>query len=62
MSQQSPGGARPPGDDPNLSVDGARQRRGPFWIEEPRWFWALTALVLVLGLALFLIAVAFDRP
>jgi hypothetical protein len=54
-----------PGDgaqDPNSSAGGAHQRWGPFWIEEPRWFWALAGLTFVLGLILFLLAVGFDRP
>lgn len=49
-------------EDPNSSVGGARQRWGPFWIEEPRWFWALASLTFLLGLVLFLLAVGFDRP
>lgn len=48
--------------DPNASVAGARQRWGPFWIEEPRWYWALAILTLLVGLLLFLLAVGFDRP
>ncbi|MGB6772144.1 MAG: hypothetical protein WBF51_09120 [Candidatus Dormiibacterota bacterium] len=48
--------------DPNSSVAGARQRWGPFWIDEPRWYWALAILTLLVGLALFLLAVGFDRP
>lgn len=48
--------------DPNSSVGGARQRKGPFWMEEPHWFWALAAITFLLGLALFLLAVGFDRP
>lgn len=48
--------------DPNVSVGGARQRRGPFWLEEPRWYWGLATVTFLLGLALFLLAVGFDRP
>ncbi|MGC1184600.1 MAG: hypothetical protein WBA31_05530 [Candidatus Dormiibacterota bacterium] len=62
MSQAHPGGKSAPADDPNLSIAGARQRRGPFWMEEPRWFWLLSLLVFGLGLVLFLVAVGFDRP
>ncbi|MGC2191533.1 MAG: hypothetical protein WA751_04295 [Candidatus Dormiibacterota bacterium] len=62
MSQQRAGGNPPPGDDPNRSIAGARQRRGPFWVEEPGWFWVLASLTFLLGLALFLVAVGFDRP
>jgi hypothetical protein len=43
-------------------VGGARQRRGPFWIDEPRWYWVLAGLTFLLGAALFLLAVGFDRP
>jgi hypothetical protein len=60
---QHPGSGPPPADDdPNLSIAGARQRKGPFWIEEPRWFWAAAALVFGLGVLLFLVALGFDRP
>lgn len=62
VSQESPGGKSVPADDPNLSVAGARQRRGPFWMEEPHWFWLLSLLVFGAGLVLFLVAVGFDRP
>lgn len=48
--------------DPNSSVAGARQRWGPFWIDEPRWYWALAILTFLVGLVLFLLAVGFDRP
>lgn len=62
VSRYLPGVAPPPADDPNLSVAGARQRRGPFWLEEPRWFWVLALLTFLLGLSLFLVALGFDRP
>lgn len=42
--------------------DPAGRRRGPFWIDEPSWFWALAGLALLLGLVLFLVAVGFDPP
>jgi hypothetical protein len=48
--------------DPNSSVAGARQRWGPFWIDEPRWYWALAILTFLVGLILFLLAVGFDHP
>ncbi|HVC23592.1 MAG TPA: hypothetical protein VNH82_09245 [Candidatus Dormibacteraeota bacterium] len=48
--------------DPNLSTGGARQRKGPFWIDEPGWYWVLATLIFLLGAALFLVAVGFDRP
>ncbi|MGH7609984.1 MAG: hypothetical protein ACREOD_08660 [Candidatus Dormibacteria bacterium] len=51
-----------PGADPNRTQGGARQRRGPFWLEEPGWFWALAALTFAAGAILFLVAVGFDRP
>lgn len=53
------GGASP---DPNRSVGGAHQRKGPFWLEEPHWFWALAGFTFLLGLVLFLVAMGFDRP
>lgn len=62
VSQQSFGGNPPSPEDPNLSVAGARQRKGPFWMEEPRWFWLLACITFLLGLVLFLVAVGFDRP
>jgi hypothetical protein len=62
VSQHSSGRDPSSAEDPNLSVAGARQRRGPFWMEEPRWFWMLAAVVFALGLVLFLLAVGFDRP
>jgi len=43
-------------------VAGARQRWGPFWIDEPRWYWGLAILTVLVGLVLFLLAVGFDRP
>ncbi len=61
----SAGAAAPEPDrvqDPNRSVDGARQRWGRFWIEEPRWYWALALAIFLLGLLVFLLAVGFDRP
>ncbi|MGA7171994.1 MAG: hypothetical protein WCB86_06325 [Candidatus Dormiibacterota bacterium] len=51
-----------PSRDPNTSVAGAHQRRGPFWMEEPHWFWVLAVAIFLLGAALFLVAVGFDRP
>ncbi|MGH7640418.1 MAG: hypothetical protein ACREOL_05860 [Candidatus Dormibacteria bacterium] len=52
----------PPESDPNRSIGGAHQRRAGFWLEEPRWFWLAATLTFALGLALFLLAVGFDRP
>ncbi len=49
-------------DDPNRSVGGARRRLGPFWIEEPAWFWAAWAVLVVAGVALFVLAMSFDHP
>ncbi|MGH7611871.1 MAG: hypothetical protein ACREN4_07620 [Candidatus Dormibacteria bacterium] len=51
-----------PGSDPNRVERGARQRLGRFWLEEPHWFWAVAGLTFLAGLALFLLAVGFDRP
>ena len=51
-----------PSPDPNTSVGGAHQRLGPFWMEEPRWFWVVATITFLLGVALFLVAVGFDRP
>jgi len=48
--------------DPNSSRHGARQRIGPFWIDEPHWFWAAEALILLLAIALFAVALGFDHP
>jgi hypothetical protein len=48
--------------DPNRTVAGARQRLGPFWIEEPRWYWLLFALILLVAVALFGLALGFDHP
>lgn len=62
MSQPRSGASPTTTDDPNLSVAGARQRKGPFWLEEPSWFWILASITFVAGLALFLVAVGFDRP
>lgn len=62
VSQHRPGGDPSLAEDPNRCVAGARQRRGPFWIEEPSWFWAVAAATFLLGLVLFLVAVGFDRP
>lgn len=41
---------------------GARQRVGPFWIDEPHWFWAVEALTLLVAIALFALAIGFDHP
>jgi hypothetical protein len=49
-------------DDPNRTIAGARQRLGPFWIEEPRWYWLLYALMLLVAIALFGLALGFDHP
>jgi hypothetical protein len=49
-------------EDPNRTVGGARQRVGPFWIEEPRWYWLLFALILLVAIALFGLALGFDHP
>jgi len=31
-------------------------------MEEPHWFWVLAVAIFLLGAALFLVAVGFDRP
>jgi hypothetical protein len=31
-------------------------------MEEPRWFWVVATITFLLGVALFLVAVGFDRP
>lgn len=49
-------------DDPNRTAHGARRRQGPFWIDEPSWFWVVWAVVVLLGVALFALAVSFDHP
>jgi hypothetical protein len=49
-------------DDPNRSAHGARRRRGPFWIDEPSWFWVTWAVLVILGVALFALAMSFDHP
>ncbi|NNM97128.1 MAG: hypothetical protein HKL89_05935 [Candidatus Dormibacteraeota bacterium] len=49
-------------EDPNRSGRGARQRVGPFWIDEPHWFWAVEALTLLLAIVLFAVALGFDHP
>ncbi|MGH7642628.1 MAG: hypothetical protein ACRENX_06380 [Candidatus Dormibacteria bacterium] len=62
MSAAPPRDSRDSSPDQNRSVGGARQRKGPFWLEEPGWFWAIAILVLVMGLGFFLVAVGFDPP
>ena len=47
---------------PNRVVGGAFQRVGGFWIEEPRWFWALWAAVLLLAVAVLALALMGDPP
>ncbi len=49
-------------DDPNRTAHGARRRQGPFWIDEPSWFWVVWAVVVLLGVALFALAMSFDHP
>ncbi len=51
-----------PAEDPNRTYAGARQRLGPFWIEEPAWFWAVAIAVFLVGLGLFVLAVFSDLP
>ncbi len=48
--------------DPNRSRRGAHQRVGPFWIEEPIWFWAAALGVVVLGAVLLALAILGDPP
>ncbi len=43
-------------------MHGARQRRGPFWIDEPSWFWVTWVAVVILAVALFALALSFDHP
>ncbi|HUY55742.1 MAG TPA: hypothetical protein VMV23_11370 [Candidatus Nanopelagicaceae bacterium] len=62
MTASGGGGAGRDGEDPNRTSRGARQRVGPFWIDEPHWFWAVEALTLVLAIALFALALGFDHP
>ncbi len=55
--------AHPPaGEDPNSSTRGARQRWGPFWIEEPSWYWVVAALTLAAGLGALALLLVFDHP
>lgn len=48
--------------DPNSSEGGARQRWGPFWLEEPSWYWLLAGLVTAVGVAAFALLLVFDHP
>lgn len=48
--------------DQNRTVQGARQRIGPFWIDEPFWYWVAWAATLLVAVGLFLLAIWFDRP
>lgn len=50
------------GEDPNTTRAGARQRWGPFWIEEPSWYWWASAAVLLVAVVLFALLLAFDHP
>ena len=54
--------AAPAASDPNRVVGGARQRVGGFWIEEPRWFWALWVGVLALAVVVLALALMGDPP
>lgn len=38
------------------------RRVGPFWIEEPFWYWLAWGLTLALAVALLLLALGFDHP
>lgn len=58
MSEARPGRAV----DPNSSEGGARQRLGPFWLEEPSWYWLLAGLVIAVGVAAFALLLVFDHP
>ncbi len=49
-------------EDPNTTRHGARQRWGPFWIEEPSWYWWAASATLLLGIALFAVLLVFDHP
>ncbi|HVA22007.1 MAG TPA: hypothetical protein VNN74_07930 [Candidatus Micrarchaeia archaeon] len=60
MGLGSPAADEP--DDPNQSRGGRYRRVGPFWIEEPAWFWALSALVLLLGALALTLAILHDPP
>jgi hypothetical protein len=53
---------RPAREDPNSSTGGARQRWGPFWIEEPAWYWLVAACTLVVALGALALLLAFDHP
>ncbi|MHB1501466.1 MAG: hypothetical protein ACYCYK_09950 [Candidatus Dormibacteria bacterium] len=59
---EASGGQPGPSEEPNRTVRGARQRRGPFWIDEPSWFWVAWLAVVILGVALFALALSFDHP
>lgn len=48
--------------DHNRTVNGARQRVGPFWIDEPSWYWLVWTATLLVAVGLFILAIWFDRP
>ena len=52
----------PPREDPNSSTGGARQRWGPFWIEEPSWYWLVAACTMAVGLGALALLLVFDHP
>ncbi len=62
MTGSAAEGSAPDRGDPNRTVGGARQRLGPFWIDEPRWFWVVEGVTLLLAIALFALAIGFDHP
>ncbi|MHB8393279.1 MAG: hypothetical protein ACYDC5_01975 [Candidatus Dormibacteria bacterium] len=62
MTGSEQGQPPPDSQDPNRSVHGARRRSGPFWIDEPSWYWLVWVAALVLAVALFLLALGFDHP
>ncbi|MHB1526335.1 MAG: hypothetical protein ACYDEA_11035 [Candidatus Dormibacteria bacterium] len=62
MTGNAAAGSGPDQDDPNRTVRGARQRFGPFWIDEPRWFWVVEGVTLLLAITLLALAIGFDHP
>ena len=48
--------------DPNRSRGGRNRRVGPFWIEEPAWFWAAAVLILLIGALALALAILGDPP
>ena len=60
MQPAPPADHRP--DDPNRTQAGARRRVGPFWVEEPWWFWVAALAVLLLGALALTLAILGDPP